>query len=106
MLLGSTAFDSFSAIPVWRDFVDSAADGPWTATLLKTAALAVFVLVVAGTFTAAAMATAGVDRQRRRELPGLMAHSLIPIVVGLLFIGALVVLASATQLGPFIYTIF
>ena len=31
---------------------------------------------------------------------------LIPIVVGLLAIGALVVLASATQLGPFIYTIF
>lgn len=34
------------------------------------------------------------------------AWFLIPIVVGLLFIGALVVLASATQLGPFIYTIF
>lgn len=85
VLLGSTAFDSFSAIPVWRDFVDSAADGPWTATLLKTAALAVFVLIVAGTFTAAAMATAGVDRQRRRELPGLMAHSLIPIVIGYVF---------------------
>jgi hypothetical protein len=34
------------------------------------------------------------------------AWFLIPIVVGLLFIGALIVLASATQLGPFIYTIF
>ena len=34
------------------------------------------------------------------------AWFLIPIVLGLLFIGALVVLASATQLGPFIYTIF
>ena len=34
------------------------------------------------------------------------AWFLIPIVLGLLVIGALVVLASATQLGPFIYTIF
>ena len=34
------------------------------------------------------------------------AWFLIPIVVGLLAIGALIVLASATQLGPFIYTIF
>jgi Family of unknown function (DUF5989) len=34
------------------------------------------------------------------------AWFLIPIVVCLLFIGALIVLASATQLGPFIYTIF
>jgi hypothetical protein len=34
------------------------------------------------------------------------AWFLIPIVVGLLFIGALIVLASATPLGPFIYTIF
>ncbi|KUI32092.1 hypothetical protein AU195_23925 [Mycobacterium sp. IS-1496] len=85
VLLGSTAFDSFSAMPVWRDFVDSTADGAGTATLLKTAGLAVFVLIVAGTFSAAAMATAGVDRQRRRQLPGLMAHSLIPIVIGYVF---------------------
>jgi hypothetical protein len=34
------------------------------------------------------------------------AWFLIPIVVGLLAIGALVMLASASQLGPFIYTIF
>ncbi|WP_193045744.1 hypothetical protein [Mycolicibacterium baixiangningiae] len=85
VLLGSTAFDSFSAMPVWRNFVDSTADGPVTATLLKTAGLAVFALIVAGTFSAAAMATGGVDRARRRELPGLMAHSLIPIVIGYVF---------------------
>jgi hypothetical protein len=34
------------------------------------------------------------------------AWFLIPIVLGLLVIGVLVALASATQLGPFIYTIF
>ena len=31
---------------------------------------------------------------------------LLPIVVGLLALGALIALASATTLGPFIYTIF
>ena len=31
---------------------------------------------------------------------------LLPIVVGLLALGALIALASATSLGPFIYTIF
>jgi hypothetical protein len=34
------------------------------------------------------------------------AWFLIPIVAGLLILGALIMLASATQLGPFIYTIF
>ncbi|TFV56325.1 hypothetical protein E4P42_19875 [Mycobacterium sp. PS03-16] len=85
VLLGSTAFDSFSAMPVWRNFVDSTAGSPLAATLLKTAGLAAFVLIVAGTFTAAAMATGGVDRARRRALPGLMSHSLIPIVIGYVF---------------------
>ncbi|MCK0176162.1 hypothetical protein [Mycolicibacterium sp. F2034L] len=85
VLLGSTAFDSFSAMPVWRNFVDETAGSALTATLLKTAGLLAFALIVAGTFTAAARATGGVDRQRRRELPGLMAHSLIPIVIGYVF---------------------
>lgn len=85
VLLGSTAFDSFSAMPVWRNFVDDTAGSAPTATLLKTAGLAVFALVVAGTFCAAARATGGVDPERRRELPGLMAHSLIPIVIGYVF---------------------
>lgn len=97
VLLGSTAFDSFSAMPVWRDFVDATAGGAWTATLLKTAGLVVFALVVAGTFSAAAMATAGVDRQRRRELPGLMAHSLIPIVIGYVFAHYLTYLVERGQ---------
>jgi hypothetical protein len=85
VLLGSTAFDSFSAMPGWRNFVDDTAGSLATATLLKTAGLAAFALIVAATFTAAARATGGVDRARRRELPGLMAHSLIPIVIGYVF---------------------
>ena len=34
------------------------------------------------------------------------AWFLIPVVLGLLVIGGLIVLAAATPLGPFIYTIF
>ncbi len=34
------------------------------------------------------------------------AWFLIPVVAGLLIIGILLILASATPLGPFIYTIF
>ncbi|MDO3403448.1 hypothetical protein QWI29_25670 [Mycolicibacterium neoaurum] len=85
VLLGSTAFDSFSAIPGWRNFVDAHADGQWGASAVKTAGLAVFVVTVGVTFSLAAAATGGVDRARRRQLPGLMAHSLIPIVIGYVF---------------------
>jgi hypothetical protein len=85
VLLGSTAFDSFSAMPWWRGFVGDLTDSELTATAVRTAGLAVFVCVVAGTFCAAARATGGVDARRRRELPGLLAHSLIPIVIGYVF---------------------
>ena len=88
VLLGSTAFDSFSARPAVENFVyDHAAALPLVSelvggTLLRTIGLAMFIVVVAVTFWAAARATGGVDRRQRRRLPGQMAHSLIPIVVG------------------------
>jgi hypothetical protein len=97
VLLGSTAFDSFSAGPQWRGFVDSHAHSPWTATLMKTAGLLVFAGVVAATFWLAARTTGGVDAQRRRELPGLMAHSLIPIVIGYVFAHYLTYLVERGQ---------
>ncbi|MFC3962057.1 hypothetical protein [Nocardia jiangsuensis] len=78
VLLGSTAFDSFSQFPVWRrQLVDSGQP-----TLLKTAALLGFVLIVAVLFWGAARATGGVSRAERRLLPGMLAHSLTPIVAG------------------------
>ncbi|WP_319432580.1 hypothetical protein [Mycobacterium sp. RTGN5] len=82
VLLGSTAFDSFSASPDWRNFADGLAINP---AVTRSVGLVVFVSVVAATFWGAAQAVGGVDRARRRELPGLMAHSLIPIVVGYVF---------------------
>ena len=97
VLLGSTAFDSFSATPQWRGFVDDHTGSAATATLLRTAALLLFAGVVAGTFWLAARTTGGVDRQRRRELPGLMAHSLIPIVIGYVFAHYLTYLVERGQ---------
>jgi len=97
VLLGSTAFDSFSATPQWRGFVDDHTDSVATATLLRTAGLVVFAGVVAGTFWLAARTAGGVDAQRRRELPGLMAHSLIPIVIGYVFAHYLTYLVERGQ---------
>jgi hypothetical protein len=97
VLLGSTAFDGFSAMPEWRDFVDGLASGPWTATLVKTGGLLLFIAVVGVTFWAAAQATGGVDRTQRRALPGQMAHSLIPIVIGYVFAHYLTYLVERGQ---------
>jgi hypothetical protein len=97
VLLGSTAFDSFSGSQQWRNFVDAHASSAVTASLMKTAGLLVFACVVGFTFSMAARATGGVDTQRRRELPGLMAHSLIPIVIGYVFAHYLTYLVERGQ---------
>ena len=91
VLLGSTAFDSFSQSRTFRDFVDANSAGvPFLgehggAAVLRTVTLLLFVVVVGVTFSVAARATGGVSREQRRELPGRMAHCLIPIVVGYIF---------------------
>ena len=91
VLLGSTAFDSYSSSLTWRRFADrlgrAAHEVPATvsSSALRTVGLIVFISVVALTFSLAARATGGVDREQRRALPGQMAHSLIPIVVGYIF---------------------
>ncbi|RZT24887.1 hypothetical protein EV589_0609 [Mycobacterium sp. BK558] len=97
VLLGSTAFDSFSATPQWRSFTDSVTDSAAGATLLRTAGLLLFAVVVAVSFTLAARCTGGVDAQRRRDLPGLLAHSLIPIVIGYVFAHYLTYLVERGQ---------
>lgn len=77
VLLGSTAYDSFSASPFWQAKALS--------SLQHTVTLVGFCLVVGLLFVAAARATGGVGRDERRALPGLLAHSLVPIVVGYVF---------------------
>ena len=98
ILLGSTAFDSFSAMPQFRAFVDEHSDAvPFGGVLIRTLGLLLFAGVVGVTFWAAARATGGVTREQRRALPGAMAHSLIPIVVGYIFAHYLTYLVERGQ---------
>lgn len=91
VLLGSTAFDSFSQSKGFRNFVDRNASAvplvgeSGGASVLRTLGLLLFVVVVAVTFSAAARATGGISSEQRRELPSRLAHCLIPIVVGYIF---------------------
>jgi hypothetical protein len=107
VLLGSTAFDSFSSSVTWRNFADGLAKGihvvPLAVSLsgLRTVGLLIFVAVVATTFSLAARATGGIDREQRRALPGQMAHSLIPIVVGYIFAHYLSYLVERGQRAVF-----
>jgi len=79
VLLGSTAFDSFRESLPWIRFVQSADQ---SAFLLDTLALTAFCAGVALILTAGSIAT-GVDTETPRgRLPGLFAHSVMPIVVG------------------------
>ncbi|MGD1174372.1 hypothetical protein [Mycobacterium seoulense] len=102
VLLGSTAFDSFSSSPTWRGFADGLSRGiglgpTLASSLLRTVGLIVFISVVAVSFSLAARATGGVDSRQRRALPGQMAHSLIPIVVGYIFAHYLTYLVERGQ---------
>jgi hypothetical protein len=107
VLLGSTAFDSFSSSVTWRNFADRLAkavgDLPVTVSLsaLRTIGLLIFIAMVATTFSLAARATGGIDREQRRALPGQMAHSLIPIVVGYIFAHYLSYLVERGQRAVF-----
>jgi hypothetical protein len=107
VLLGSTAFDSFSSSATWRNFADRLAKGigdvPVTVALsaLRTVGLVIFISVVALTFSLAARAAGGIDREQRRALPGHMAHSLIPIVVGYIFAHYLSYLVERGQRAVF-----
>ena len=88
-LLGSTAFDSFSASSFWQSKSVSG--------LTQTLALAGFCVVVALLFQAASRATGGVSAEERAELPGRLAHSLVPIVVGYIFAHYLTYLVEKGQ---------
>jgi hypothetical protein len=101
VLFGSTAFDGYASSPSWRNFADSLSrvakgvHATVSSSVIRTAGLLVFVAVIAVTFTLAARATGGVSNEERRGLPGQMAHSLIPIVVGYIFASLFVISGRA-----------
>lgn len=80
VLLGSTAYDSWSNSATWIRYVQS---NDVDVTRLGTA-LMVFIIVAVGlTFTLACMTTAvDAGKGARRELPRRLAHSLVPIIIG------------------------
>lgn len=79
VLFGSTAFDSFKDSNTWLRF-SQATDLPMT--WVNTGVMLLFCAVVGATLAAATTAT-GIDgTARRRELPALFAHSVVPIIVG------------------------
>ena len=79
VLLGSTAYDSFSASPWWARQLQ---DSPVSPRLLETATLVAAAVVVTGLFAgAAALSGRGAGLPARRAV-GEFAHTLVPIVLG------------------------
>ena len=79
VLFGSTAFDSFGDSTLWLRFTQSTTVD---VTLLNTGMLFVFSAVVGVSFVAATTVAAAGDGTRRTDLPALLAHSVVPIIVG------------------------
>ncbi|MGB8960500.1 MAG: hypothetical protein WCC38_00890 [Pseudonocardiaceae bacterium] len=79
VLLGSTFFDTVSGSAEWSSAIQ-AVSAP--AALISTAGLLVMIALVAGTFMVATLLAGRADNHRRRAVPGLLAHTVIPIVVG------------------------
>lgn len=80
VLLGSTAYDSWSSSTTWIRYVQS---NNVDEARLGTMLMVLIVLAVAVTFTLACMATAADPaRSPRTGLPRRLAHSLVPIIVG------------------------
>lgn len=79
VLLGSTAYDSFRDASAWLQLTQSL--DRTLAHLLSNAMLVVFCLAV-GLLVAGATAAYPADGHPRRALPGLFAHSVVPIIVG------------------------
>lgn len=85
VLFGSTAFDSFKDSATWVGFVqnnDVIAGHSWGLTLANNLALLGFCLAVGAIFAVGTRLTGVEPGFRRRALPGLFAHSIVPIIVG------------------------
>ena len=94
VLFGSTAFDSFKDSVPWVQLVQSHGAAFW----LNNAGLVGFCLAVLVLFAVGTMLTGLGDDLRRTELPGLLAHSVAPIIVGYVLAHYLSYLVVAGQL--------
>ncbi|WP_427884887.1 hypothetical protein ACQHIV_22140 [Kribbella sp. GL6] len=78
-LLGSTAYDGFSNSSAW---IGWAQNQDISMTWLGTGALIVFILFVLGTYSGATVLAGRLSDSSRTALPGLFAHSVVPIAFG------------------------
>jgi len=79
VLLGSTFFDSVSGAPAWTRLAQGL-DIP--VVLTATLGLLVVIAAVAASFVVATLLAGQIGQQGRQPIPGLLAHSVIPIIVG------------------------
>src|ERR671917_627005 len=79
VLLGSTFFDSVSGSPDWTRAIQGA---PVPAALISTAGLLLMIAIVAFSFLGATVLAGRAGNRGRKPVPGLLAHTVIPIVVG------------------------
>ena len=79
VLLGSTAYDSFSNSPWW---VTQLQDGPFATEVTGTLGLLAAVVLVTVAFSGAAALSGRGSGLRPLEVAGEFAHSLVPIVMG------------------------
>lgn len=79
VLFGSTAFDSFKESVPWLQLTQSSSV---SAEVLDNVALLAFCAVATGLFAVGSMATGTSLQTPRGALPSLLAHSVVPIIVG------------------------
>lgn len=94
VLFGSTAFDSFKDSTVWLKFGQSTT---LPVTWLDTVVLVGFCAAVGFSFTLATRVARAVEGVRRRDLPALFAHSVVPIIVGYMVAHYLTLFVEAGQ---------
>ena len=95
VLLGSTAYDSFSTSIFWLR--ETSGPSGMDPTLRDTLVLVGFVVLVMVTFSVAARVGTGLPLERRRLLPRELAHSLVPIGVGYILAHYLTLLLESGQ---------
>lgn len=84
VLFGSTAYDAFHGSTRWIEFVQTngfMVAHSWSLTLVANLVLLTFVAGVGLLFAGAVMLTGVTGHVRRRHLPDLLAHAVVPIVV-------------------------
>ncbi|HEY6421873.1 MAG TPA: hypothetical protein VIY28_01230 [Pseudonocardiaceae bacterium] len=79
VLLGSTFFDSISGSADWRSAIQGIGV---PAALISTAGLLLMISIVAGTFIGATRLAGQIGNRGRKPVPVLLAHTVVPIVVG------------------------